>query len=124
MSAARRASGRGNRLLTILLAITTVTASAGWFLAAREGRGIPPECYSLEDGDRSLWFEGLHGVSTERSTFAVAESPDEVMVGYWEERSSGAHAAIGYPGRLSYMLLQPLGHRPVVDPGGVAVPRC
>ena len=98
--------------------------SIGWFLAAQEGRGIPPECYSLERDDRSLWFDGLHGGGTERATFAVAESPDKVMIGYWEEADSGPHAAIGYPARLSYRLLQPLGHRPVVDPGGETVPRC
>ena len=107
----------------MLLAITSVTACVGWFLAAREGRGVPPDCYTL-DGDRWLRFDALHGISTERSTFAVAESGDQVMLGYWERADSGASAAIGYPARLSYSLRWPLGHRPVVDPAGNTIPRC
>ena len=69
-----------NRLVNLVLLLATVTASVGWFLAAHHGRGVPPECYTLE-GDSSLRFDATHGSATTRSTFAVAESEDQVMLG-------------------------------------------
>ena len=110
-------------LLTGLLAVTTVVASVGWFLSAWDGRGVPPECYRLR-AERILEFDTVHGHDTRRSTIAVAESRDAVMLGAWQEVESGAHIARGYPGTVTYLLLGPLGDRPVVDPAGDPIPRC
>jgi len=110
-------------LLVGLLTATTVVTSTGWFLSAREGRGLPPECYTLESPS-AIRFDVLHGSDSRRSTFAVAESDTQVMIGYWQEVEDGFHTAEGYAGRLGYTLTGPLGDRQVVDPAGDPVPSC
>jgi hypothetical protein len=110
-------------VLVGLLTITTVVTSAGWFLSAREGRGVPPACYTL-DSPTAIRFDALHGNHSRRSTFAVAESDTRVMLGYWQEVEGGLHTAEGYGGRLAYTLTAPLGDRQVVDPAGDPVPSC
>lgn len=114
---------RRSRLLTITLAIWGVTASLGWFLSAHPGRGVPPECYSLE-AEHALTIRPVHGSYTDRAIFAVDDSSDRVTVGYWEDVAGGPHMAIGYPAELTYWLRGPLEDRPVVDPAGDPIPRC
>lgn len=118
---ARRPRWTTIALLTLIL--TTAVASTGWFLSAREGRGVPPECYTIETPN-SIRFDAPHGVDTLRSIFAVAESDDEIMLGYWEEVEDGPHTLMAYPARLTYRLIEPLGDRQVVDPAGDAIPAC
>ena len=115
-------TNRRNRILVAMLAVATVVTSIGWFLAAREGRGIPVECYRL-DAD-FIGFDAIHGNNTHRSTFAVAESDDEVMLGYWEDSDDSDHSMMGYDGTVRYLLVEPLGDREVVDPAGEPIPRC
>ncbi|MGH3479754.1 MAG: GNAT family N-acetyltransferase [Nocardioidaceae bacterium] len=106
-----------------LLALGTVVASTGWLLAAHEGRGIAPECYGLQ-GRSDIRFDPLHGSNTERSTFAVAESNDSIMLGYWEQADDAPHMQRGYGSRITYTLTRPLGDRAVVDPAGHLIPEC
>lgn len=109
--------------LTVLLAVTTVTASVGWFVSAWEGRGVPPECYRLR-AERVLEFDTTHGQATTRATIAVEEARDKVMVGYWEEVESGAHMAVAHQARVTYGLRYRLEDRLVVDPAGDPIPEC
>lgn len=111
-------------LVVGLLGVTTIVASTGWFLAAHEGRGIAPQCYSLDDSSREIRFSPLHGNYTLKATFAVAESKEQVMLGYWEESEDGIHTMEGYGSNLTYTLIRPLEGRQVVDPSGEPVPRC
>ena len=118
--------GPGRRALlslVVLLGLTTLASSAGWFLAAREGRGIPVDCYTLE-GDADLLVDASHGSATRKATFAVSESRDRVEIGYREEVASGIHPMESYGARLTYTLARPLGDRPVVDPSGASIPPC
>jgi hypothetical protein len=107
----------------LLLAGMTIVSSVGWFLSAREGRGIPALCYSLL-GESEIGFQPDHGSNTLRATFAVAEDADRVMLGYWEEVSGGMHTAEAYGSSLTYQLVRPLGDRRVVDPAGDPIPTC
>lgn len=106
-----------------MLATTTVAASTGWWLAAREGRGLPVECYTLE-AERFISFDAPHGNHTQRSTFSVAESDDEVMLGHWEEADDAVHTLEAYNGSVRHLLVRPLGERDVVDPAGESIPTC
>lgn len=110
-------------LALCVLAVTTLVAASGWFLAAREGRGIPPECYTL-DGPYGIQFAPVHGNATRRAMFAVAESDNEVTLGYWEDVANGNHTDEGYPSLLTYTLTEPLGDRKVVDPSGEPISAC
>lgn len=105
------------------LLTTTLVASTGWYLAAREGRGLPPECYAL-NGDSDIEIRPTHGNATLRATFAVAESPTHVMLGYWEKVAGGDHTMEAYGSVVTYSLVRPLGDRKVVDPAGEAIPAC
>lgn len=84
---------------------------------------MPVECYTLEDG-KLISFNASHGNQTHRSTFAVAESDDEVMLGYWEEADDSLHTMEAYDGSVRYLLVTPLGARDVVDPAGEITPMC
>lgn len=110
-------------LAVCALAVTTLVAASGWFLAARDGGGIPPDCYTL-DGPYGIQFAPLHGNATRRATFAVAESDSEVMLGYWEDVANNNHTDEGYPTVLTYTLTEPLGDRNVVDPAGEPISAC
>lgn len=97
-------------------------SSLGWFLSAREGRGIPVDCYS-HDG-RTLAIAAVHGRATLQATFSVAEEEGRVVVGYWEEAEGGVHLQDAFPSELTYGLVEPLGEKSVVDPSGAAIQPC
>jgi hypothetical protein len=109
-------------ILTVVLALGLVASLVGWFFSGRDGAGTPIDCYSIE-GD-VLSFSPVHGTATTKATFSVAESVDEVVVGYWEDRESGDHTMQAFSIDVSYLLTQRLGNRPVVDPAGKPIKKC
>jgi hypothetical protein len=112
--------GRG--ILVTGLAVALVVASLGWFLSARDGKGIPLDCYVVKG--TTLTVAPTHGSDTLRATFSVSEEENRVVVGYWEEVEGGAHTAEAYLSELSYGLVTPLGRRTVVDPSGAPIAPC
>ncbi len=110
-------------ILIAVLAATTVVASTGWLLAARDGRGIPVDCYTLEGGN-VITFDAPHGNATHRSRFTVAETDDTVMLGHWEESEGGTHTMEAHAASVRFLLVKPLGEREVVDPAGESIPSC
>jgi len=109
-------------ILTALLAVGLVVTSAGWFLSGRAGSGLPIDCYSADSG--AIAFSPVHGAATTKATFTVEESDEKVVLGYFEDTSSGTHTMQAYSSDVSYTLSHPLGNRPVVDPSGAQVKNC
>jgi len=114
-------------ILTTLLVVGLVVTSAGWSLSGRAGSGLPIECYSIEcysiDSD-AIAFSPVHGAATTKATFTVEESDEMVVLGYFEDVSSGLAPAMAYAADVSYTLTRPLGNRPVVDPSGQPIKNC
>jgi hypothetical protein len=110
------------RAFTGALVVICLSTTTGWILAAHDGGGSPLECYSLR-GDEIRFFP-VHGGATFRSTYAVEERDDDVMIGYWEESAPGTSTMEAYGAELAYSLTRPLGDRVVVDPDGDPVPAC